>query len=104
VNSRIRERQENVCRAAKGLLPGQEEPAMGRAIHAIRTRDLPALFSYFGLPMQQEVVESRREEIAARFAAEVGEIQRLCTRLRERERFQLFRGALQLAYESVQGA
>ena len=72
---------------------------MGRAIHVIRTRDLPALFSFFGLPMQEEVLESRREEIAARFAAEVREIQRLCTRLRERERYQLFRGALRLAYE-----
>lgn len=74
---------------------------MGRAIHVIRTRDLPALFSFFGLPMQQEVLESRREEIASRFAAEVREIQRLCTRLRERERYQLFRGALRLAYESA---
>jgi hypothetical protein len=87
-------------------VPGSEGPASraGGASHGQSHPCLPALFSYFGLPMQQEVVESRREEIAARFAAEVGEIQRLCTRLRERERFQLFRGALQLAYESVQGA
>lgn len=38
---------------------------MGRAIHVIRTRDVPALFSFFDLPMQEEVLESRREEIAA---------------------------------------
>jgi hypothetical protein len=77
-----------------------EESAMGRAIRAIRTRDLPTLFSFFGLPMQEEVLASRREEISARFALEVGEILRLCTRLRERERYQLFREALRLAYES----
>jgi hypothetical protein len=53
--------------------------------------------------MQQEVLEARRAEIAARFAVEVREIQRLCTRLRERERYQLFRGALRLAYESAGG-
>jgi len=76
---------------------------MGRASHAIRTRDLPTLFSFFGLPAEPEVVESRRREITARFDAEVREIQRLCTRLRERERFQLFRGALRLAYESALG-
>lgn len=74
---------------------------MGRASHAIRTRDLPTLFSFFGLPMEPEVVESRRNEITARFEAEVREIGRLCTRLRERERFQFFRGALRLAYESA---
>ena len=50
---------------------------MGRAIHAIRTRDLPTLFSFFGLPMQVEVLESSREEISARFAVEVREILRL---------------------------
>lgn len=74
---------------------------MGRASHVIRTRDLPTLFSFFGLPVEPEVVESRRNEIATRFEAEVREIGRLCTRLRERERFQLFRGALRLAYESA---
>ncbi len=74
---------------------------MGRASHAIRTRDLPTLFSFFGLPVEPEVVEARRTEITARFEAEVREIGRLCTRLRERERFQLFRGALRLAYESA---
>ena len=53
---------------------------MGRAIRAIRTRDLPTLFSFFGLQTKDEVLESRREEISARFAVEVGEILRLCTR------------------------
>ncbi len=72
---------------------------MGRAIRAIQTRDLPTLFSFFGLQMQEDVVESRREEISERFAAEVGEILRLCKRLHERERYQLFREALRLAYE-----
>ncbi len=74
---------------------------MSRASHAIRTRDLPTLFSFFGIPMEPAVVESRRSEITARFEAEVREIVRLCTRLRERERYQLFRGALRLAYESA---
>jgi hypothetical protein len=72
---------------------------MGRAIRAIQTRDLPTLFSFFGLEMQPDVLESSREEISTRFAVEVGEILRLCTRLRERERYQLFREALRLAYE-----
>jgi hypothetical protein len=74
---------------------------MGRSIRAIRTRDLPTLFSFFGIQVRPEVLESAREEIAARFALEVGEILRLCTRLRERERYQLFREALRLAYEST---
>jgi hypothetical protein len=74
---------------------------MGRSIRAIRTRDLPNLFSFFGLHVQQELLEAAREEISARFAIEVGEILRLCTGLRERERYQLFREALRLAYESA---
>jgi hypothetical protein len=74
---------------------------MGRSIRAIRTRDLPNLFSFFGLQVQQELLDAAREEISARFAVEVGEILRLCTRLRERERYQLFREALRLAYESA---
>jgi hypothetical protein len=72
---------------------------MGRAIRAIQTRDLPTLFSFFGLQMEEEVLESSREEITARFAVEVREILRLCTRLREKERYRLFREALRLAYE-----
>ena len=74
---------------------------MGRSIRAIRTRDLPSLFSFFGLQAQQELLDAAREEISGRFAIEVGEILRLCTRLRERERYQLFREALRLAYESA---
>ena len=74
---------------------------MGRTLRMIRTRNLSTLFSFFGLSVEAEVVASRREEISARFAAEVGEIQRLCTRLREKERYQLFREALRLAYEST---
>jgi len=74
---------------------------MGRSIRAIRTRDLPSLFSFFGLPAQQELLDAAREEISARFAVEVGEILRLCTSLREKERYQLFREALRLAYENA---
>jgi hypothetical protein len=74
---------------------------MGRANRAIQTRDLPTLFSFFGLQAQEEVLQSRREQISARFSLEVGEILRLCTRLRERERYQLFREALRLAYETA---
>jgi hypothetical protein len=74
---------------------------MGRAIHAIRTRDLPTLFSFFGIPAREDVLERAREQISARFAVEVREITRLCRKLHERERFQLFREALRLAYESA---
>lgn len=74
---------------------------MGRASRAIQTRDLPTLFAFFGLPVEPEVLASSREEISARFTVEVREILRLCTRLRERERYQLFREALRLAYESA---
>ena len=59
------------------------------------------MFSFFGLQTEEEVLESRREEISARFAAEVAEILGLCTRIRERERYQLFREALRVAYESA---
>ena len=74
---------------------------MGRAAQAIRTKDLPDLFSFFGLPVEGDLLESAREQVASRFAEEVREILRLCTRLRERERHQLFREALRLAYESA---
>jgi hypothetical protein len=74
---------------------------MGRAFHAIQTRELPALFTFFGLQMREEVVESHRDAISVRFAAEVREIVRLCSGLRERERYQLFREALRLAYENA---
>lgn len=74
---------------------------MGRAAHAIRTKDLPGLFSFFGLPVEGDLLESAREQVASRFAEEVREILRLCGRMRERERHQLFREALRLAYESA---
>ena len=74
---------------------------MSRASRAIQTRDLPTLFAFFGLEMEEDVLSACREEIAARFALEVREIGRLCTRLREKERYQLFRSALRLAYESA---
>ncbi|HET8732523.1 MAG TPA: hypothetical protein VFM45_02000 [Anaeromyxobacteraceae bacterium] len=77
---------------------------MGRTSRAIRTLDLPGLFSFFGLRAQLEVIEAHREAIASRFAHEVREIERLCRSLRERERFQLFREALRLAYDSAAAA
>lgn len=76
---------------------------MGRAHAAIRTRTLEALFQYFGLDAEPRLVEANRAAIAQRFQAEVAEIVRLCTRLRERERFTIFREALRLSYESSVG-
>ena len=80
---------------------------MGRSFDTIRrTQDLSRLFRFFGVEAQPALVEAHRAAIADRFAAEVQEIVRLCTRLREKERYQLFREALRLAYESalVRGA
>jgi hypothetical protein len=74
---------------------------MGRAFEVIRTRSLEALFGYFGLEFEPEIVAANRERIAQRFAAEVQEIVRLCTRLREKERFTLFREALRMAYDGA---
>ena len=75
---------------------------MGRASRAIRTMNLPTLFSFFGVQAQSTVLDTRETEITARFRAEVGEIQRLCTGLREREQFTLFREALRLAYQHAE--
>jgi len=74
---------------------------MGRAFEVIRTRDLEGLFGYFGLEVEPALVAAHRDQIAQRFAAEVQEIVRLCRRLREKERFTLFREALRLAYGSA---
>ncbi len=74
---------------------------MRRTLEAIRTKDLPALFSFFGIAAEKELILGLRDEITARFLLEVREIERLCKRLRERERFQLFREALRLAYEGA---
>ncbi len=75
---------------------------MGRTFRIIQTKDLATLFAYFHLPVEEDVVASRRQEISDRFATEVREIVRLCTRLREKERYQLFREALRLAYASAE--
>ncbi len=72
---------------------------MGRALEAIRKRDLKALFSFFGVEAQPDLVEAHRRAIETRFAQEALAIERLCAGLRERERFQLLREALRLAYE-----
>jgi hypothetical protein len=72
---------------------------MGRALQTIRTRKLEALFGYFGVEVEDGLVQAHREAIAERFAAEVQEIVRLCTGLRERERFTILREALRLAYD-----
>lgn len=75
---------------------------MGRALEAIRTRELEELFGYFGVEdVEPELIAAHREAIAERFAAEVQEIRRLCTQLRERERFTIVRAALRLAYDSA---
>lgn len=74
---------------------------MGRALEAVRTRDLDGLFGYFGLVVEQGLVERHRAQIARRFAAEVRAIVRLCAGLRERERFTIVREALRLSYESA---
>ncbi len=74
---------------------------MGRALEAVRTRDLDGLFGYFGLEIEQRLVDAHRERIAQRFAAEVRAIAALCGRLRERERFTIVREALRLSYESA---
>ncbi len=74
---------------------------MGRALEAVRTRDLDGLFGYFGLEVEPRLVAQHREQIARRFAAEVRAIVTLCSRLRERERFTIVREALRLSYESA---
>ncbi len=74
---------------------------MGRALEAVRTRELDALFGYFGIEVEPRLVQAHRERIALRFAAEVRAIVRLCARLRERERFTIVREALRLSYESA---
>jgi hypothetical protein len=75
---------------------------MGRSQRMIQTKDLSTLFAYFGIAAQQDLVRAWREEISARFTLEVGEILRLCRNLHERERYQLFREALRLAYASAE--
>lgn len=74
---------------------------MGRALRAARTRDLDGLFGYFGLEVEQRLVDAHRDQIARRFGAEVRAIARLCARLRERERFTIVREALRISYDSA---
>jgi hypothetical protein len=74
---------------------------MGRALEAVRTRDLDGLFGFFGLEVEPQLVEAHRAQIQRRFAAEVRAIARLCARLKERERFTIVREALRLSYESA---
>jgi hypothetical protein len=74
---------------------------MGRAFEVIRTRPLEALFGYFGIEAEPELVATHRDAIAQRFGAEVREIVRLCGGLREKERFTLFREALRIAYDGA---
>jgi hypothetical protein len=75
---------------------------MGRALKAVRTHELEELFGYFGLDdVQPDLVVANRKAIAERFDAEVQEIRRLCTGLREKERFTIVRAALRLAYDSA---
>jgi hypothetical protein len=74
---------------------------MGRALEAVRTRDLDGLFGFFGLEVEPRLVQQHRDQIARRFAAEVRAIVALCARLRERERFTIVREALRMSYESA---
>jgi hypothetical protein len=74
---------------------------MGRAFDAIRTRRLEGLFGYFGVEVEPQLVAAHRAAIADRFTAEAQEIVRLCSRLREKERFTIVREALRLSYESA---
>ena len=71
------------------------------ALRAIQTKELRALFPFFGLEAREDLVDSHRDEISARFDVEVGEIVRRCSGLGEPEKFEVFRGALRLAYESA---
>lgn len=63
-----------------------------------RSRDLPRLFAYFGVDARPDQVQEHGQKIAARFRAELHEIERRCSGLRERERFVVIRAALSLAY------
>jgi hypothetical protein len=74
---------------------------MGRALEAVRTRDLDALFGFFGLEFEPSLLAQHREQIAGRFGAEIRAIVRLCAGLRERERFTIVREALRLSYDSA---
>ena len=74
---------------------------MGRALEAVRTWKLEKLFRYFDLEVQPQLVESHRAAIATRFEVEVAAIARLCSGLRERERFTIVREALRLSYTSA---
>jgi hypothetical protein len=74
---------------------------MGRALSFARTRDLPRLFAYFGLDARPEAIQSHAERITQRFQAELREIERRCTRLREKERFVVIRAALEMAYDAA---
>lgn len=73
---------------------------MGRSLTAIRTKNLDHLFDFFGLDADPRLVAAHRSSIQSRFALEVQELVRLCSELREQERFKLFREALRLSYES----
>ncbi len=70
-------------------------------MRAIQTRSLAGLFDFFCLDADPKVLETHRMAIATRFAFEVEELMRLCSKLRERERYRLFREALRLAYQNA---
>ncbi len=72
---------------------------MGRALAAVHSIELTRLFTYFGLEAEPEVVVQHRRAIRARFDAEVQAIEQHCAALKEKERFQVLRAALRLAYE-----
>ncbi len=74
---------------------------MGRALSFARSRDLPRVFAYFGLDARPEQVQACADRIAARFQAELREIERRCSGLREKERFVVIRAALSMAYDAA---
>ncbi len=76
---------------------------MGRALSFARSRDLPRLFAYFGLDARPEQVQARADRITSRFQAELREIERRCSGLREKERFVVIRAALSMAYDAAGG-
>lgn len=77
---------------------------MGRALSFARSRDLHSVFAYFGLDARPERVQAHGPQIAARFQAELREIERRCTGLREKERFVVIRAALAMAYDAASPA
>ena len=72
---------------------------MGRVVTIARTSDLLGLFAFFGVEAHPDRVRACAAQIAERFQAELREVERRCSGLREREHFVVLRAALSQAYE-----